>query len=163
MGGRDYGIEGWGAEDWEFVERLLRHAVAQRVFPVSPVSVLDHDDSARTRFYADAMQMSRLISHYYAQIKARYSETRGRQFTDEQRYAAYRQVKDAVHAALGELAPETLFDVTVPGAAPLWTARLRAAEARAIHARVTRAATAGQCPAAQIRAAGGTTVVRPAL
>ena len=143
VGGFDDAIEGWGAEDWEFVERLLRHGVAQRVFPESLVRILDHDDSARTRFYEDAMQVSRLISHYYAQIKARYSETRGRWFTDEQRYAVYRQVKDAVHAALGGAALEALFDVRVPGADPPWTARLRAAEVRAIHARIAPAATTG--------------------
>jgi glycosyltransferase involved in cell wall biosynthesis len=143
VGGFDDAIEGWGAEDWEFVERLLRHGVEQRVFPVSLVSILDHDDSERTRFYEDAMQVSRLISHYYAQIKARYSETRRRHFTDEQRYAVYRQVKDAVHAALADSKLEALFDVTVPGATPPWTARLRAAEARALHARVTGAVAGG--------------------
>lgn len=135
VGGFDDALEGWGTEDWEFVDRLLRHGVEQRVFPVSLVSILDHGDSARTAFYEDPMQVSRLVGHYYARIKARYQETRGRALTDDQRYAVYRQTRQAVKAALSDSTLDAAIDVTVPDAEPPWTARVRTSEARALHER----------------------------
>jgi glycosyltransferase involved in cell wall biosynthesis len=147
VGGFDDALDGWGTEDWEFVDRLLRHGVVQRLFPVRLVGILDHDDSARTLFYEETMQVSRLIGHYYARIKARYHETRGRPFTDDQRYAVYRTTKQAVQAALSEPALDALLDVTVPGADPPWTARIRTVEARSLYERTMRAsATAPQAP-----------------
>ncbi|HKU85363.1 MAG TPA: glycosyltransferase family A protein [Casimicrobiaceae bacterium] len=136
VGGFDDALEGWGTEDWEFVDRLLQRGAVQRVFPVRLVGIIDHDDSARTRFYEETMQVSRLIGHYYARIKARYHESRGRCFTDDQRYAVYQTTKQAVQAALSDPALDALLDVTVPDAAPPWTARIRTGEARALYERV---------------------------
>jgi hypothetical protein len=126
------------------VDRLLRHGVVQRVFPVRLVDILDHDDSARTLFYEETMQVSRLVGHYYARIKARYHETRGRGFTDDQRYTVYRQTRQAVQAALSDPALDALLDVTVPDADPPWTARVRTGEARALYERVVRASGTGR-------------------
>ena len=139
VGGFDDALEGWGTEDWEFVDRLLRHGVVQRLFPVRLVGILDHDDSARTLFYEETMQVSRLVGHFYARIKARYRETRGQDFTDDQRYAVHRHTRQAVRAALSDPALDALLDVTVPDADPPWTARIRTNEARALYERVTRA------------------------
>jgi hypothetical protein len=136
VGGFDDALEGWGTEDWEFADRLLRQGVVQRVFPVGFVDVLEHDDSARTAFYEDSMQVSRLVGHYYARIKARYHVTRGHALADGQRYAVYRQTRQAVKAALSDSALDAEIDVTVPDAEPPWTARIRAGEARALYERV---------------------------
>jgi hypothetical protein len=106
------------------------------VFPVGLVEILDHDDSARTLFYDDTMQGSRLVGHYYARIKARYRETRGRDFSDDQRYAVYRDTKLAVQAALADPTLDELLDVTVPNANPPWRVRVRTVEARALYERV---------------------------
>jgi glycosyltransferase involved in cell wall biosynthesis len=136
VGGFDDALEGWGTEDWEFVDRLLWHGGVQRVIPVGLVEILDHDDSARTLFYDDTMQASRLVGHYYARIKARYRETRGRDFSDDQRYAVYRDTKLAVQAALADPTLDELLDVTVPNANPPWRVRVRTVEARALYERV---------------------------
>jgi len=136
VGGFDDALEGWGTEDWEFVDRLLWHRGVQRVFPVGLVEILDHDDSARTLFYDDTMQGSRLVGHHYARIKARYRETRGRDFSDDQRYAVYRDTKLAVQAALADPTLDELLDVTVPNANPPWRVRVRTVEARALYERV---------------------------
>ena len=146
VGGFDDAFEGWGTEDWEFVDRLVRHGISQRVFSVSLVTILDHEDASRTQFYKDAMQVSRLIGHYYAHIKARYRENRSIDFTDAQRYAVYGQVKKGVRAALGDGPFETFFDVAVPNAAPQWTARIRVAEAQALYARVMRSSKTRAAP-----------------
>lgn len=134
LGGFDDAIEGWGAEDWEFADRLQRAGISQRVYPVSLVAFIEHENAARTEFYEDAMQVSRLVNHYYARIKARYTQTRGHGLSDDQRYAVHRQVREAVRAALADSPQDTAYDITVPGVEPPWTARLRASEARALFA-----------------------------
>jgi glycosyltransferase involved in cell wall biosynthesis len=136
IGGFDDAFEGWGSEDWEFVDRLLREGISQRLFPVSLVAILDHEDSARTQFYEEAMQVSRLIGHYYAHIKRRYGDTRGSTLSDAQRYAVYAQVRRGVRHALGDGPFDTFFEVDVPDAVPTWTARVRVTEAQTLYARV---------------------------
>ncbi|MEO5701296.1 MAG: glycosyltransferase [Casimicrobiaceae bacterium] len=129
LGGYDDAIEGWGPEDLELSRRLNQHGLAPLYFPMALVTVVEHEDSERTRFYTQDQRLSRLVGHYYVRVKERYYATRGLDFTDAQRYGTYRRIREVVTTATSaEGGSEALYAVDVPGADPPWTAHLRAAD-----------------------------------
>ena len=130
IGGHDDAFRGWAAEDKEFIDRLNRSGKREILLTAELVETLQHSDTERSSFYEHDMDMSSLISLYYARIKQRYFETVGRWFTDEQRYSTYSQVERAVIASIAEPESEATFDIRIDAGTSPWTARLTAQDMR---------------------------------
>lgn len=133
VGRYDDAFHGWGAEDWEFIDRLDRCGLREVLGEPALVATLTHSNEMRYSWYANAIDVSMVVNHHYARIKQRYFETRQQWFSDEQRHATYRQVDESVRASLADPRAEMTFDIQIPGAVPPWTARLTAAAVREFH------------------------------
>lgn len=133
IGGYDDALRGWGAEDWEIVNRLEHRGVREVLGPATLVEKLPHANEIRSRFYAHSIDISMVINHHYAMIKERHFETRGRWFTAAQRHSTYHQVEQAVLASLDDARGSAVFDIDVEGEVPPWTAQLTATGIRKYH------------------------------
>jgi glycosyltransferase involved in cell wall biosynthesis len=130
IGGYDDAFRGWGVEDRELVDRLERSGLREVVGSASLVETIRHSNEERRRYYEHEIELSLAINFYYRQIKHRYFQTRGRWFTDEQRYSTYSNVEQAVLDSLAQPESDTIFDIAVVGSDPLWVARLSASNVR---------------------------------
>jgi hypothetical protein len=132
--GHDDAFRGWGAEDWEFISRLDRHGLREVLYPAALVEILTHSNKVRSSHYEHGIGVSMVVNHHYAKIKERYYETRGCWFTDAQRHSTYDRIEQVVMASITDPQLDTLFDITIEGASPSWTARLPAPAVRRYHA-----------------------------
>ena len=135
VGGYDDAFRGWGPEDREFIDRLDRAGIREVLGEATLVQTLQHSNTTRSNFYEHAIDVSTVINHHYARIKQRYFETRGTWFTDAQRHSTFRQVEQAVLAALATPQIDATFDIRIDAADPPWTARLAASAVRNYHRR----------------------------
>jgi glycosyltransferase involved in cell wall biosynthesis len=133
VGGYDDAFRGWGPEDREFIDRLDRSGIREVLGAATLVETLRHDNAARSSYYEHRIEVSMVINHHYARIKQRYFDTRGQWFTDEQRHSTYRQVEEAVLAALAQPESGATFDIRIEASVPSWTARLTAPAVRHFH------------------------------
>jgi len=133
IGGYDDALSGWGAEDWEFVQRLEHRGVREVLGPATLFESLPHSNDLRSRFHEHDIYVSMVINHFYAKIKERHFQTRGRWLTAGQRHATHDQVRQAVLASLADPQGHALIDVSIEGAVPPWTARLNMTEIRRYH------------------------------
>ncbi len=130
VGGYDDAFDGWGVEDREFIDRLSRSGIREVLGPANLVETLRHGNAERTSLYEHGIEVSMAINNYYCTIKQRYFETRGRWFTDEQRYSTYKRVELAVLESLANRESETIFEIPIIDSVPPWTARLDARSIR---------------------------------
>ena len=133
VGGYDDAIRGWGPEDQELIDRLDRSGIKEGHGTAALVETLPHNDAVRSTYYEQTIDVSGVISNFYAKIKRRYFETRSQWFTDSQRYSTYRAVEQAVLASLAELENDAIFDIRIAESTPPWTARLTARAIRDYH------------------------------
>jgi glycosyltransferase involved in cell wall biosynthesis len=133
IGGYDDAFSGWGPEDREFINRLDRAGIREVLGEATLVETLRHSNATRSSFYEHAIDVSMVINHHYARIKQRYFETRGAWLTDAQRHSTFRQVEQAVLAALASSPSDATFDIRIDAADPPWTARLTASAVRDYH------------------------------
>ncbi len=115
------------------MRRLNRRGLREVLYPAALVQTLQHTNEARSSHYEHKIDVSMVINHHYARIKERYFDTRGHWFTDDQRFATYGLVEQAVVASLADPRSDTMFDIGIAGSIPPWTARISTASVRQYH------------------------------
>lgn len=101
VSGYDEAFQGWGAEDDDLVDRLLRAGLTAGAFPADGLGVIAHDDALRTAHHAERdLRLNALVNSFYRSVKRDLARL-GVELSTPNRLSLYDDVRRSVTRAAG--------------------------------------------------------------